>query len=121
MRHILGDELTKERNHAAPGANHIAVADHRKLGSTGAGQVVSGDENLVGREFGRTVKIDRVGRLVGRQGDDALDPLAQGRLDDVFGPMNVGHDTFERIVLGQRHMFHRRRVHYIIDIPHGQL
>ena len=38
-----------------------------------AGHVVGGDEQLVGRQLGRAVQIDRIGRLVGRQRDDLLD------------------------------------------------
>ena len=65
--------LLEERHHRAARADHVAVAHHGEARAVPAGDVVGGDEQLVGGQLGGAVEIDRVGRLVGRQRDDLLD------------------------------------------------
>ena len=100
------DQLLEEGHHAAARAEHIAIAHHRKAGAVGAGQIVGGDENLVGGELGGAIEIDRIGGLVGGQRHDPLDPGAQARADHILRPEDIGADTFEGIVLGGGDLLH---------------
>src|SRR3546814_10156622 len=46
---------------------------------------------------------------------------ADRRLHHVLGAVDVGAHAFERVVLGDRHMLQRRRVHHVVDPAHRHL
>ena len=118
-RGALADQPAVERHHAAPRVEHVAVTHHGKPRAVLAAQIVGGDEDLIRGQLACAIEIDRADRLVGRQGDDPLDPGPYGRRDDVFGAVDVGAHTFERIVFRRRNLLQRRRVDHIIHIAHG--
>jgi hypothetical protein len=68
-------------------------------------------------QLGRAVEVDRARGLVGRQPDHRLDLALERRVDEVGGSVDVGADRFDRVVLGQRHVLHRGRVHDDVDAP----
>src|SRR6185437_3058356 len=94
----FGRKLVEERDNRATAANHIAIAHHGELGTVGAGQIVGGDEDLVGSKLGGAVEIDRIGGLVGRQRDHLLNIAAQRGVDDVLGPKDIGANALEGVI-----------------------
>lgn len=115
----LLDQALEEWHHRAPGARHIAIAHNRKAGVLLAGKIVGGHEQLVGQQLGRTIQVDRAGRLVGGQCDDLLHAILDRRGDDVFGTIDVGADAFGGVVLGRGHMLERGGMNHIVDTAHG--
>ena len=105
----------EQRNHAAPASHDIAVADDGEARVPRACVGVRGDEDLVGAQLGRTVQVDRVGRLVRAERDDAAHAGVDRRIDHIHRPHHVRLDVLERIVLGGRYLLQRRRMHDGVD------
>ena len=76
---------------------------------------VGGDEQLLHAQLGRAVEVDGARGLVRRQADDGLDLALERGVDQVGGTVDVGADGRDRVVLGQRHVLHRGRVHDEVD------
>ena len=107
--------VEEERNDRSAASHDVAVAHNREAKVALATDVVGRGEQLVRAELGRTVQIDRGGRLVSRQRDDTRHVRIQARLDQVLGTEYVGLDAFKRIVLGGRHLLQRRGVDHNVD------
>ncbi len=69
------------------------------------GHVVGGYKQFVGRKFGGAIEIDRIGGLVGGEGNDLFDIIGDGRGDYVFSTVDIGLDTFHGIVFCSRNLF----------------
>lgn len=115
-----GDEAPEIGDDGTSRTDDIAVADDGKTGTAGTDEVVAGDEDLVGAELGGPVEVDGVGGLVRREGDHPLHVVFQGGGDDVGRAVDVGLDTFHRIVLRGGNLLERRGVDDEIDALHGQ-
>ncbi len=83
-----------------------------------AAEVVGGDEQLVARELGGAVEVDRAGGLVGGERDHALHAAVDRCLDHVLRAEDVGLDRLERVVLAHRHLLERRGVDHHVDVLH---
>src|SRR4051794_7398611 len=113
--------IQEEGNDAPAAADDIAITDDREPGLAWTAVTIAGHEKLVRAELGCPVEIDGIGRLIGGQRRHPLDPPVDGRVDDVFGPHDVGLDEFERIVLSRRYLFERRGVDHIVNAVEGAL
>ena len=115
------DQAIKEGHHRAPGADHVAITYHGENGGVFARHIIGGDEQLVGAEFGGAIQVDRIGRLVGGEGDHLLDPVVESRLDDVFRTMDVGLDALHGVVFGGRHLLEGGGMHHEVHAVHGHV
>ena len=123
-RQALGaalDEFVEEGDHRATGTHHVAIPHHGEDGWVAAGHIIGGHKELVGAEFGGAIEIDRVGGLVGGEGDDLLHAIVQGCLDYVFGAAHIGLDALHGVVFGGRHLLERGGMDHIIDTMHGHI
>ena len=111
-------ELAEQRDHRTAAAHDVAVAHDGEAGGVVRGVVVAGDEELVGRQLGGAVEVDRAGRLVGRQRDDLLHARVDGRLDDVLAAEHVGLHELEGVVLRRVDLLERGGVHDVVDAVH---
>ena len=114
----FGDHALVERHYAAARSEYVPVTYDREPRAALTAHVIGGDEDLVGGKLRRAIEIDRVGRLVGRQGDDPLDARPDCGIHDILGAVNVRPHAFERIVFRGRHLFHRRRMDHEFNIAH---
>src|SRR5690606_15555804 len=120
-RAALTDDLPEIGNHTAARANDVAITDYGKSRPILSGQIIGGDEYLIGRKLAGAIQIDRAHGLVGRQGDDPLHLLPQRSPDDVLGAMNIRVDAFERVVLGDADMLQGGGMDDIVDPGHRHL
>lgn len=84
----------EEGDDGSAGGHDVAVAcaaDDGLFGWDGAG---FGDHDLFHHGFGYTHGIDGIDGLVGGEGDDFLDSVLDGGIQDVFCPDYVGSDGF---------------------------
>ena len=119
VRAALGDQLVEEGHDRAARTCHIAVAHDGKARAAGADHVVGSDKQLVRGQLGGAVQVDRIGGLVGGQGNDAVDVVLDGTPDHVLGAMDVGLDALHRVVLGRRHLLEGCGVDHDVHAVHG--
>lgn len=115
------DQAIEEGHHGAARPHHVAVAHHGEDGRVLARHIIGGHEQLVGAELGGAIEVDRVGGLVGGEGDHLLDPVVEGRLDDVFGAPDVGLDALHGVVFGGRHLLEGGGMNHEVHAVHGHV
>lgn len=115
------DQSVEEGHHRAAGSHHVAVAHYGEDGRVPARHIIGGHEQLVGAELGGTIEVDRVGGLVGGEGDHLLDPIVEGRLDDIFRPIDIGLDALHGVVLGGRHLLEGGGMNHEVHAVHGHV
>ena len=94
--------LQKNRNNTASATDNVPVARTTETGVLRTGIRVGLYEHLFSAEFGRTIKIDRIYRLVRAKGKDPPYALIDRGVDHVATAHDVGLDRFEGIVFTGR-------------------
>ena len=104
-------QFLKVGNHRPVTADHIPVTHDGKTGLFRTDNIIRRNEKFITRQFCRTVKVDRTCRFIGREGNHLLHPAIDRRIDHKFRTVDIGIYTLHRIVFGNMHMLHRRRMH----------
>src|SRR5258708_36652127 len=91
--------LPEEWDHAPSAPDHVAVAHHAEARPVPARIGVPGHKEFVRAELRGPVEVNGICRLVRGEGDDLLDPLVYGRVDEVGGTHDVGTDHLDAVVL----------------------
>ena len=116
-RKSAADLLYPERDDAAAGAHHVAVAGAADLGV--AGVTALGHCNLFLNSLGDTHRIDRICRLVGREADDTLDIVLDGCSEDIICSYHIGFHGLHREEFAARHLLQRGGMEDIVRTGHG--
>ena len=103
--------LLENGDHAAPAAHHVAVTGATETSILRPGIGIGLHEHFLGAQLGCTVKINRVDRFVGAEGENAAHTLVDGGVDHISATHDVGLNGFEGIVFTRGHLFERGRVH----------
>src|SRR5262249_53166960 len=91
-------QFLEERDHRTARAYDIAVPHDRERSTPRSADVVARNEKLVGDKLGGAVQIDRIGGLVRRERNDALDAIRKRRMNHVLRAMHVRLDAFHGVV-----------------------
>ena len=111
------DLIDPKRNDGAAGAHDIAVTGVADLGL--AGHPGLGDRDLLLDRLGHAHGVDGIGRLVGRETDDALHPLINSSGQHIIRTDNVSAYRLHGEELAGGHLFQRCRVEDVVDAGHG--
>ena len=114
------DLVDEQRNHAATAAHDVAVtgAANGRTAALSRDAGVSVDD-VLHHGLGDAHGVDGVGRLVGREADDALHARVDGGVQHIVGAGDVGADGLHREELARGHLFQRRRMENVIHTGHS--
>ena len=105
------DLVDEQRDHAAAAAHDVAIAGAADGRAAPLGRNAGvGVDDVLHHGLGDAHGVDGVGRLVGREADDALHARVDGGVQHIVGAGDVGADG---------HLFQRRRVENIVHAGHS--
>ena len=114
------DLVDEQRDHAAAAAHDVAVTGAADGRAAALGRDAGvGVDDVLHHGLGDAHGVDGVGRLVGREADDALHARVDGGVQHIVGAGDVGADGLHREELAGRHLLERRRVENIVHAGHG--
>lgn len=111
------DLIDPKRNDGAAGAHDIAVTGVADLGL--AGHPGLGDRDLLLDRLGHAHGVDGIGRLVGRETDDALHPLINSSGQHIIRTDNVSAYRLHGEELAGGHLFEGGGVEDVVHPAHG--
>ena len=91
--------VDKERYHGTTRSHHVAITNHGETNILKATNVICSSKEFIACEFGRTIKVDWSTSLVGRECDNILYSTGKCGRNDILGTIDIGLDTFVRIIL----------------------
>ena len=109
------DLIDPKRNDGAAGAHDIAVTGVADL----AGHPGLGDRDLLLDRLGHAHGVDGIGRLVGRETDDALHPLINSSGQHIIRTDNVSAYRLHGEELAGGHLFEGGGVEDVVHPAHG--
>ena len=123
-----GDRLTllhllnPQRNYRATRCHNIAVTGATDCGcSTLTEFATLGDSDLLHQRLRDTHSVDWVGSFVGREDNDILHTVLDGREEDIVCADDIGHRRLHREELAGWHLFESRCRENIVDTTHRHI
>jgi len=109
------DLLEEERDDGAARGHDVAVAGQAKDGVPGEQLPRAGDDVLLHEGLRDAHRVDRIGRLVGREEDRLLDVVRNAGGNNIVRAEDVGLGRLERVELAGRDLLERRGGEAVVD------